>query len=159
MFVTFVKLNKILFFNLSFLTCKVGITMSFMHDHWKKDTIGHRMLCSVKIIIRVNLHSPQSLLNFSKWSNKLRIPYSYFSYFKPLLRFLSYCGNWCQQLWFRIANPKEGEVSELNNREKNVWQIHRMVTSTGKMVISKIIKLIRRLSQNLNLLCIKKYNQ
>lgn len=71
-------------------------------------------------------------------------PIFLFSYFKPLLRFLSYFGNWCQQLWFRIANPKEGEVSELNNREK-VWQIHRMVISTGKMVISKIIKLIREI--------------
>ena len=48
MFVTFVKLNKIPLFNLSFLTCEVGITISFMQDHWKKDKIGHRMLCSVK---------------------------------------------------------------------------------------------------------------
>ena len=34
-----------------------------------------------------------------------------------------------------------------------------MVISTRKMIISKIIKLIRRLSQNLKLLNIKKHNQ
>lgn len=34
-----------------------------------------------------------------------------------------------------------------------------MVISTRKMIISKIIKLIRRLSQNLKLLYIKKHNQ
>lgn len=38
--------------------------------------------------------------------------------------------------------------------EKNVWQAHRMIIFIGNMVISKIIKPIRRLY-----LCVKKHNQ
>lgn len=43
--------------------------------------------------------------------------------------------------------------------EKNVWQAHRMIIFIENMVISKIIKPIRRLYQNLKLLCVKKHNQ
>ena len=43
--------------------------------------------------------------------------------------------------------------------EKSVWQAHRMIIFIGNMVISKIIKPIRRLYQNLKLLCVKKHNQ